>query len=202
MARLPIGAHDYLTHLNSLKEALEKDELPPAQKNLAEALLEQVALTRQRRMYIKDMVAAGDTDEEIKIAFASPDSPMNILISAFTGTDTLKKFQQEINEARKEYAAGGEAARLKAHIRQRQFLLGTVLSSITQAGATHHQSLLSLADAISKGIAELEGLQHARAGRTRTKQPVEEPPVPVGVTKPDKTEVDWNKEFVADDTND
>lgn len=205
MARLPIGALDYLTHLNSLKEALEHDELTKAQKNLAETLLGQVALTQQRQLYIADMVAAGYTDPEIKLAFASPDSPMKVLISAFTETDTVKKFQEEIRLARKEYAAGGEAARLKAHIRQRNFMLETVLASIPQAGATHHQSLLSLADAISRGIAEIEGLQHTRAGRTRSKRlPAESEADEPTDDKPqddDPEKVDWGKGFVPDEVD-
>ena len=208
MARLPIGALDYLTHLNNLKEKMEHGELTPAQKNLAEALLGQWALTRQRRQYIADMVAHGYTDAEIKLAFASPDSPMTVLISAFTETDTVKDLQEEIRLARNEYAVGGEAARLRALLRDRHFMMETVLASIPLAGATHHQSLLSLADAISRGIAELEGLQIPRAGRTHSKKlpdaPENEEPTgddPAAVDDPEKV-VDWGKGFVSDEADD
>lgn len=204
MSRLPIGAHDYLKHLNRVKDALEHGELTPAQQNLAEQLLDQVALTRQRRLYIADMVAAGYTDAEIKLAFASPDSPMTILISAFTQTETVKKFQAEINEARKEYADGGEVTRIKAHIRQRNFLLETILGSVDNVGAAHHKALLELADAISRGIAELEGLQHSRAGRVRTKRGAAEAADPAEEPAGDLEEIepDWGKEFVPDETED
>lgn len=208
MSRLPPAVHEYLTRLASLKEAMEHGSLTPAQKNLAESVLSQVALTGQRKQYIADFVAQGWTDPEIRMAFASPDSEMTILLSAFNENDTVKKFQDEIAAARKEYATGGEDARLKALVRQRHQLLETVWGAISTAGPAHQKPLLDRATSILQGIAELEGLQHARAGRVHTKQPAAEGAAPAASANgddPERADVNWDKaakEFVPDEADD
>ena len=203
MSRLPPAVRDYLAHLSGLKEALEHGALTPAQKNIAEALLKQTALTQQRRQYILDMVAKGYTDSEIKMVFASPDSEMTILISAFTETDTVKDLQAEISAARKAHTEGGEDARLRALVRERHQLLETVWSAISTAGPAHQKPLLDRATAILQGIAELEGLQHARAGRVHTKQPAGAKPDEVrNGDDPEKVDPNWEEELVPDEVDD
>lgn len=208
MSRLPPGAHEHLTQLTRLKEALEHGELTPAQKNLAEQLLRKTALTRQRRQYISDMVAAACTDEEIKLEFASPDSLMTILISAFTETETVKKLQEEIWTARQEYESGTVEARRKALVRRQHLLLEATWAAVNNASATHQKPLLERADAISRSIAEIEGLQTERAGRTNTRlTPADERPAPTDgprlkvVDGQQSEEPDWEEEF-ADESDD
>ncbi len=204
MSRLPPAVYQYLTRLARLKEALEHGSLTPAQKNLAESVLSQVALTGQRKQYIADFVAQGWTDPEIRMAFASPDSEMTILISAFNENETVKKFQDEIAAARREYANGGEDARLKALVRQRHQLLETVWEAIGAAGAAHQKPLLDRATSILQGIAELEGLQHARAGRVHTKRPAAEsaPDAAQNGDDPDRVDLKWEEEFVPNEADD
>ena len=206
MSRLPPSIVDYLKHLSSLKDALEHGTLTPAQKNIAEQLLRPAALTRQRRQYILDFVAKGYTDEEIKMTFASPDSEMTILISVFTETDTVKNIQEEIGAARKTHEVGGEDARLKALLREQHQYLETIWAAISEAGPAHQKPLLDRAANTLQKIAELEGLQYARAGRVHTKQPTAESAAPAASTNGDDPErVDWDKaakEFVPDETED
>ncbi len=204
MSRLPPAVHEYLTRLARLKEALEHGELTPAQKNLAETLLAQVALTQQRRQYIADFVAKGYTDPEIRMMFASPESEMTILISAFNPNDTVKKFQDEIAAIRREYATGGEDARLKALVRQRHQLLESVWAAVEGAGVPQKNGLLEKADAILRSIAELEGLQHARAGRVHTKRPSVEnaPGAAQNGDDPDRVDLKWEEEFVPNEADD
>ena len=205
MSRLPPAVHQYLTRLASLKEALEHGSLTPTQKNLAESVLSQVALTGQRKQYIADFVAQGWTDPEIRMAFASPDSEMTILLSAFNPNETVKKFQDEIAAARKEYELGGEDARLRAVIRERHQLLATVWVAIAAAGPAHQKPLLDKAASIQQSIVELKGLQHVRAGRVHTKQPAGDAPDEATSRNgddPDRVDPKWEEEFVPDESED
>lgn len=205
LSHLPISARVRLDQLKRLKELREADGLTEAQQVMADHILSSASINIFRRQVIEEMVASGYIDEEIKLAFADPDSPYSILIEGLKSDNLNSIFQQAIRNVKQSRRKLGQNQFRKEFIQQQYRLMDATWEALASAGASHHKSLLEFANDRSEAIAEAQGVRFMRGGRATTKQGQEEEPEdsqptdePDAVTDTDKP--DWEEEFVADDS--
>ena len=94
----PVSPNAHLTQLAALKDVDEK-ELTEFQLILRKSLLSLRSLKALRKMHIREMAIAGYEPEQIRLAFAAPDSPLGVLISGFKGQSGMDEFRNEIKKA-------------------------------------------------------------------------------------------------------
>lgn len=204
----PVTPDAHLEQMAALREAKEED-LSEFQVRLRRSVLSQKALKKLRKMYIWEMIASGYQPEQIKLTFIAPNSPLNVLVDGLKGDAGARVFKEEILEAVEQHAKLGANAHREIYIQDRQRLLNACWGFLGSVQPSQAKALMELMGGMQQDIATARGIVHQRAGkRPSVRQPASsappakstEAPVEGGDTEP--AGLNWEGEFVADDSED
>lgn len=204
---LPISAHARLTLMASLRKHQTDNELSDVQASLAGMVFSTESLAKMRKQALREMVAAGYTNQEIRMVFADPDSPYSILIEALRPDTITRTIKQGLDDTRKEQKRASTQAALDEYVQTKRRLIDATWATLADSGAAHHKSLLDFINSCSQDVADALNIRVVRAGRASTKKVAEEsgPEEPDADTedgdKKQSNEVDWGEEFTPANEN-
>lgn len=207
---LPISAHQRLTLMADLRKKQGEGGLSDVQASLAGMVFSTESLAKMRKQALREMVAAGYTNQEVRMVFANPDSPYSILIEALKPETVIRTIKQGLDDTRKEQKRGGMQAALDEYIQTKRRLIDATWATLADSGAAHHKQLLDFINSCSQDIADALNIRVVRAGRASTKKVAEAgPEEPDADTedgdgdgnKQQSNEVDWGEEFTPANEN-
>lgn len=206
----PVSPDMHLEQLRELRDKKDDGSLNPVQQLAAKSILGRRTLKALRVKHIRELVVAGYTTEEIKIAFATPSSRFAPLLDGLEGRTGYKTFLSEISDAFTWRDEQGLDVHRDAYIRSRQQLLDACWGVIPKMEASHAKGLIELMDKLVQDIAEARGVLKQRAGKrpsTRrggrdispTAEETGDQPATTPDENPEDVKPDWEGEFEADD---
>jgi len=203
---LPISAHARLTLMAKLRKNQTDNALSDVQASLADMVFSTISLAKMRKQALREMVAAGYTNQEIRMVFADPDSPYSILIEALEPKLVTRTIKQGLDDTRKEQNRADTKAALDEYIQTKRRLIDATWATLADSGAAHHKSLLDFINQCSQDVAEALNIRVVRAGRASTKKgtgagPEEPESGAEEGEKPQDNDVNWNEEFEPADEN-
>ncbi len=212
-SHLPISSYDRLNQLRRIKQlydgTVDEDakgatELTPAQKVMAKQVLGSRSIDVLRYQALREMVALGYLDEEIKMMLADPESPYSILIEGLKLDNLSETIRAVLRKVKADRKNGSEAQARDEFVQQQRRLVEATWVTLSEAGAAHHKSLLEFIDDRSRAIAEAEGIVFTRAGRSTTKHssPEEQPEPEEEPAGDEAADPKWEEEYHADESND
>ena len=200
---LPISAHVRLTILADLRKKQQANELTDVQVAVADMVFSKEQLAKMRVQTLREMVAAGYTNQEIRMVFANPDSPYSVLIEALEPKNVIGTITEAINGIRKEQKQNLAKAAIDEYVQGNRRLRDATYATLADSGASHHKSLLDFINQRNQDIAEALGIRVVRAGRASTKGAGTGPEEPESDAeegeKPQDNDVDWSEEFTPAD---
>lgn len=167
----PITPDVDLHQLEKLQDA-ENGDLSYLQKELRRMMLGTKKLSELRAVHLWDMVVGGYTVEQIMLAFATPGSPLTILLAGFSGKTGVRRFMREIHEAQEKLAQiDASKVRREAYINDRRRLRDAVWAALGRVEPQHSKALLELLDKVQQDIAEAHGVLVKGPGRHPGRRP-------------------------------
>jgi len=209
----PITPDIDLHQLERLRDA-DDSELSYIQRELRRKMLLPKKLKELRLVHLWEMVVGGYTTEQIVLAFAVPDSPLNVLLDGFSGKAGLRTFMLEIRDAQERLAKiDTDKVRREAYINDRRHLRDACWAALGRVEAAQSKVLLELIDKVQQDIAEAYGVLVKGPGKHRGRRAAGSPVLSSGVagkgeapseTDPESTTPDWEseEEFEPDDAED
>ncbi len=199
----PVTPDAHLEQLAALKDA-DEGSLSELQKRLRRSLLSSKGTKALRVMHIRDMAVAGFTAEQIKLAFAAPDSPYNPLIAKLQTEAAAKTFKEEIYYALNEVAGMDAVGHRAIYVREQQRLYNVCWEFLRRGDSTSNKTMVELMYKLQQNIAEAHGAVHRQAGKRQNTQQVDKP-APASAEEAaegdaDVAPIDWKEEFEPDDS--